>query len=157
MARDRGVRGDYVDRAFYGTDSRMPAGNARSAFKERQAKAQSRREASGLLRAMQASRPLKPPGMAPMPKRDPKRLAWIRTLPCVFQGDACEGSTEGHHRTGAGLALKAPDDEAMPLCQLHHRQRHDHTGAFLKLTKAERKTWEAEMVAKYQKLYEETR
>ena len=89
-----------------------------------------------------------------MASRDPKRLAWIRTLPCVFASDVCDGPTEAHHRTGAGLALKAPDDEAFPLCQLHHKQRHDATGAFLKLTKAERKAWEAEMVAKYQALYE---
>lgn len=67
----------------------------------------------------------------------------------------CEGPIEAHHRTGAGLALKAPDDEAMPLCQKHHKERHDGTGVFFRLTKSERRTWEAEMVARYQALYAE--
>ncbi len=87
--------------------------------------------------------------------KDPKRLKWIRSLPCIFDSPTCDGPVEAHHRTGAGLALKAPDDETMPLCSLHHKQRHDSTGAFFKLTKAERKTWEREMVAKYQALYEQ--
>ena len=88
--------------------------------------------------------------------KDPKRLKWIRSLPCIFDSDACGGPVQAHHRTGAGLALKAGDDEAMPLCLVHHAQRHDGTGVFLKLTKSERKTWEAEMVAKYQALYAES-
>lgn len=62
MARDRGVAGDYVDRAFRGTDARMPAGNARSAFKERMAKRRALREDSRALETMQMYRPLKPPG-----------------------------------------------------------------------------------------------
>jgi len=86
--------------------------------------------------------------------KDSKRLKWIRGLPCIFEGEMCEGPIEAHHRTGAGLALKAPDDETMPLCRKHHKERHDSTGAFFKLSKAERKTWEAEMVAKYQALYQ---
>lgn len=89
-----------------------------------------------------------------MPAKDLKRLKWIRSLPCVFHSRACVGDVEAHHRTGAGLALKAPDDETMPLCSLHHKQRHDATGPFHEMTKAERKTWEAEMVAKYQALWE---
>lgn len=88
-----------------------------------------------------------------MSAKDPKRLAWVRSLPCVFDSDACLGPTQAHHPTGAGLALKAPDDKAFPLCVLHHAQRHDATGAFHQMTKAERKTWEAEMVAKYRALY----
>lgn len=86
--------------------------------------------------------------------KDPKYLRWIRARPCIFEGAACDGPVEAHHATGAGLARKAPDRHTMPLCSAHHRQRHDHTGVFFKLTKAERKEWEAEMVATYQALYD---
>lgn len=85
---------------------------------------------------------------------DPKRLAWIRQRPCIFESDACRGPVEAHHATGAGMARKMPDTHTMPLCHEHHMQRHDHRGVFLKLTKAERKQWEADMVANYQALYE---
>jgi hypothetical protein len=73
--------------------------------------------------------------------------------PCIFEGAACDGPVVAHHRTGAGLALKAPDRETMPLCHEHHMQRHDLRGTFEKCTKAEIKQWEADMVANYQALY----
>lgn len=60
---------------------------------------------------------------------------------------------EAHHPTGAGLALKADDSKAFPLCVKHHRERHDHQGYFKELSKAERKLWEAEMVATYEALW----
>lgn len=66
----------------------------------------------------------------------------------------CWGPVEAHHPTGAGLALKADDAKAYPLCKLHHTDRHSATGIFKIMRKAERKIWEAEMVAKYQALYE---
>lgn len=86
--------------------------------------------------------------------KDAKYLRWIRMQPCIFEGDACDGPVCAHHATGAGLARKADDRHTMPLCHAHHMQRHDHTGVFYKLTKAERKQWEAEMVEKYQALYD---
>lgn len=61
---------------------------------------------------------------------------------------------EAHHPTGAGLALKADDSKAFPLCTKHHRERHDHAGYFKAMTKADRKLWEADMVANYQALWE---
>jgi hypothetical protein len=89
-----------------------------------------------------------------LPKKDPKYLKWIRQRPCIFEGPMCDGPIEAHHRTGAGLALKAPDRDAIPLCRRHHAERHRHAGPFHKLTKAERKAWEADMVATYQALYD---
>jgi hypothetical protein len=91
--------------------------------------------------------------MQPKPK-DPKRLKWCRGLACAFEGGDCAGPIEAHHPTGAGLALKAPDDQAIPLCTRHHRDRHNHTGPFKSMTKDQRKTWEADMVANYQALYD---
>lgn len=59
-------------------------------------------------------------------QRDPKYLAWIRTLPCeIFPGDifspACGGRVEAHHAGDHGLAQKPPDRTAIPLCAKHHR------------------------------------
>lgn len=96
-----------------------------------------------LLESVQESRPGKPP------KADSDYLAWIRTLPCVFASEACEGPTEAHHRTGGGMGLKTSDRETIPLCARHHKDRHDHTGPFFQMTKAERKDWEAMMVDRY--------
>ena len=91
-----------------------------------------------------------------MNMKDPKYLQWIRSRPCIFESARCQGPTEAHHATGAGMGLKTSDRSAMPLCTLHHRQRHDHTGPFHKMTKAERRCWEREMVVKYQAWHDGT-
>lgn len=60
---------------------------------------------------------------------DPDYLRWIRTLPCaVFP---CiirafpEGRIEAHHAGDHGLAQRAPDRTAIPLCVWHHREGGD--------------------------------
>lgn len=85
--------------------------------------------------------------------KDPERLEWIRGLPCELRGNGCEGRIDPHHRTGAGLALRAPDDNAFPLCRKHHRERHDLRGYFEGWEKARVKLWELERVEKYQDMY----
>lgn len=64
-------------------------------------------------------------------KRDPGHLAYVRTLPCCLCGD--DVSVEAHHpRTVdhpegvvyTGLATKASDQWAVPLCGRHHRELH---------------------------------
>lgn len=99
-----------------------------------------------------------------MAVKDAARLAFLRTLPCaVFTHPKdtgiggvgwatehrCDGSVEAHHRTGSGLALKAPDDEAFPLCRRHHREFHDASGLFAGWSREERKTWQATMAELY--------
>lgn len=86
--------------------------------------------------------------------RGAKRLRWVRQQGCCLEGGDCNGPIEAHHPTGAGLALKSDDSTAFPLCLQHHTDRHSATGPFKTMTKAERKQWEAEMVAKYQALYD---
>lgn len=53
------------------------------------------------------------------PTRDPRYLAWIRTLPCVVCGTTrgIEASHTGPH----GLGQKSPDSSVIPLCYQHHR------------------------------------
>lgn len=58
------------------------------------------------------------------PLRDPKYLAWIRTLPCIV----CslvefwqESPTEAAHVGVRGLRQKSSDRATLPLCGYHHR------------------------------------
>jgi len=57
------------------------------------------------------------------PVRNPRYLAWIRTLPCAVCGASrgIEASHTGHH----GLGQKSPDTSAIPLCARHHRTGKD--------------------------------
>lgn len=87
------------------------------------------------------------------PGADPQRLEWIRQQRCALHGQGCEGRIDPHHRTGAGLALRAPDDQTMPLCRKHHRELHDCRGHFEGWVKAQLKLWQLEMVDRYQDLY----
>lgn len=60
--------------------------------------------------------------------REPKLLAYVRTLPCILRtirvtGGPCEGITEAAHlkSRGAGGADKF---NVIPLCTKHHREQH---------------------------------
>jgi hypothetical protein len=81
---------------------------------------------------------------------DEEHLAWIRKQPC--SGCNARGPNDAHHPTGAGLALKAPDREAVPLCRLCHTQYHDGTGRFEGWSKAEKRAWMALNSAQLQTL-----
>lgn len=66
---------------------------------------------------------LKPPVELRNGYKDPKHRERVIKLPCV----ACRESgieqrykTEGHHKIGKGIGLKASDRLMMPLCDLHH-------------------------------------
>jgi hypothetical protein len=88
-------------------------------------------------------------------RKDPEHLAFLRTLPCAMKAHmpgastACFGEIHAHHPTGAGLALKAPDRDAMPLCRQHHGELHGVCGAFLGWTKERLRKWQREMSQKY--------
>jgi len=107
------------------------------------------------------------------PLRDPKYLAWIRTLPCVccfiflhgwsrreyFGRRNMAGSSEAAHVGPRGIAQKCSDLEAIPLCGFHHR-----TGPFAhhRLQKRFWAYWEinrdefiAELKARFMKEQEE--
>lgn len=59
------------------------------------------------------------------PDRDEKYLAFIRTLPCVVCTKLAitqqHAPTEAAHTGPHGMAQKAADDQALPLCARHHR------------------------------------
>lgn len=58
------------------------------------------------------------------PFRSKKAIVWFRGHACVICGST---ETCGHHEPlkGHGVGSKGPDDEQIPLCFVHHRERHD--------------------------------
>lgn len=90
------------------------------------------------------------------PRRDPARLALVRSLGCAvklypFPGATpCRGGIEAHHPTGAGMALTDDDRKAFGLCLQHHvPEFHGLTGAFKGWTKARRREWQTRMSEAY--------
>ena len=64
------------------------------------------------------------------PLRDPKYLAWIRTMPCIVCLKRCgtllvqnlqETQTEAAHVGDRGFRQKCSDRETLPICAGHHR------------------------------------
>jgi hypothetical protein len=55
--------------------------------------------------------------------RNPKYVAWIRTLPCLVCGRAT--GVEAAHTGQHGIGQKSPDTSAIPLCAHHHRTGRD--------------------------------
>jgi hypothetical protein len=90
---------------------------------------------------------------------DPAYLAWVRTQYCAvgistWRAYVCEGTIHAHHAgRRPGVAMKAPDDTAIPLCSKHHRQWHDGTGVFAPFTKLQRFAWSQRAIADTQGRY----
>lgn len=77
---------------------------------------------------------------------------WLRAFRCHM----CSGlPVELHHKTGFGLALRASDREAIPLCRSCHQQFHHASGRFRYMNKQERKAWQAEAVEHFRKLWKD--
>ena len=57
------------------------------------------------------------------PGRNPRYLAWIRTLPCLVCGKS--SGVEAAHTGPHGIGQKSPDSSAIPLCVRHHRRGRD--------------------------------
>ena len=60
---------------------------------------------------------------------DPAYLAWIRQRLCLICGRRWDyhgrGPVEAHHAGDHGMAQRAPDRTAVPLCPGHHRLDRD--------------------------------
>jgi hypothetical protein len=87
--------------------------------------------------------------------KDPEYLRWVREQPCCVHREEHYGPIHAHHRTGAGLGLKASDHETMPLCQRHHDEFHAATGYFRYWDKQQRREWQDETAQWYRKLWEQ--
>lgn len=89
-----------------------------------------------------------------MAGEDPEYLTWIRSRPCCV-GVGCRGPVEAHHKTGAGMSLRAHDHQAMPLCHRHHVEHfHGLTGYFKGWRKAELKVWQEHQIEVHRQDYE---
>lgn len=84
-----------------------------------------------------------------MAGEEPARVAWVRTLRCLCRGPGqiCVGATEAHHAGPRGMARRAHDDTAVPLCLAHHRAWHDACGPFKGWARAQRRAWAAAAIA----------
>lgn len=62
--------------------------------------------------------------------RSQAHLKFVRGFVCAIMGRAgheCEGKIEAHHVSedgNAGMGIKAPDSDAVPLCSRHHAEGH---------------------------------
>lgn len=78
----------------------------------------------------------------------------VRTLPCCATGEtglylsACgvpylmEGQIEADHASrNHGANRKGDDSDCIPMCKLHHTQRHNWAGPFRSWTGAQMKAW----------------
>jgi len=100
--------------------------------------------------------PIKRRRRKPRPVDDPVYLDWLRSRPCRVCGARV---TSPHHRLGAGMALRAPDREAMDLCGDGVRGCHGsiHSlmwGPFAGWTREQRRAFEDEAVRQLQREYE---
>lgn len=56
--------------------------------------------------------------------KDPAYLAWLHTLPCCVDSHVHGGRIEAAHLGPRGLSTKAPDRQAVPMCNGHHCGLH---------------------------------
>lgn len=74
--------------------------------------------------------------------RDRDYLLRVRALPCCARElGGCEGPIEADHAGRRPMGRKCSDDEAIPICQLHHRQRTDFSGPFKAWDGASMREW----------------
>ena len=101
-------------------------------------------------------------------ERDFERMLWTKRRPCMVAElppfwfmavakvigltvvTACSGPVEADHMGERGMGQKASDDTCVPMCQGHHRERHDHAGTFRPLVKAELRAWRAQAIERTQ-------
>lgn len=82
-------------------------------------------------------------------------MAWIRRQPCIVRSlppdpnrlTPCSGRVEADHLGSRGIGRKADDRTCAPLCQQHHRERTDHSGAFRELGQLELRAWRDQALA----------
>ena len=82
---------------------------------------------------------------------DEMYLRWVRRQPCCVCGKFAP--SDAHHRTGAGMGIKAHDHETMPLCRTHHRQLHDLRGHFNDWERSTLREWQRIQALAHRRLF----
>jgi hypothetical protein len=89
----------------------------------------------------------------PKPKgreRNTEYMLAVRRLPCVLLQVVqwpCRGDVEADHVGERPQGRKCDDTETIPICQLHHAQRHHRSGYFKDFDKVTMRAWCARMGA----------
>lgn len=87
---------------------------------------------------------------------DAEFLEWVKTQPCAHKDRDCAGDIVAAHvrriQDGAGTGIK-PEYAAIPLCDAHHKQQHQHgesalggTGWFDRMRVKTVETWARERI-----------
>ena len=90
----------------------------------------------------------------PRPARrmhDKAYLAKVHDLPCYLSGADCAGPIEADHMGERLSGRKADDTTVVPLCKLHHAQRHHGARIFRTMTKLEMRAWKQRAIADTQR------
>lgn len=89
-----------------------------------------------------------------MAGEDPEYTEWLRHQPCCMCGTVF--GVQVHHRTGAGVSLRASDLEGMPLCHVDHTAFHAATGRFKGWGREQRSSWQDAMIREHRARYNDT-
>lgn len=76
---------------------------------------------------------------------------WLRRQPCNQCGR--QAGCDPHHRTGAGVALRSHDHEAMPMCRICHTKFHAASGPFREMNKQARRDYQDEAIERCRRSY----
>jgi hypothetical protein len=80
--------------------------------------------------------------------RDTPWMLMVKRLPCCVRGmviaTPCRGPVEADHVGRRPLGRKCNDQETIPLCRKHHRERTDWSGMF--------RTWQKEYMQNWLKV-----
>lgn len=76
-------------------------------------------------------------------ERNFDHMLWVKTLACVARDmpTPCGGVIEADHAGERGMSQKCPDEETIPICTNHHRERTDFSGSFKAWDKAQMREW----------------
>jgi hypothetical protein len=90
------------------------------------------------------------------PRRDRGELDDKRYLDFIRRQRCCACGalpiSHAHHVTGAGMALKAADRDAIPLCARCHADLHEFRHAF-HVSREVREAWQRKQVDEHRALY----
>lgn len=82
-------------------------------------------------------------------------VALLRTCAAMIVATTpCSGPVEADHMGARGMGQKADDRTCVPMCQSHHRARHDHSRDFRPLTRDELRAWRAAAIERTQAAWE---
>lgn len=85
---------------------------------------------------------------------DPDHLARVRLLSCSadgLPGHGCRGPIVAHHAGRHPAGAKCSDLETIALCDLAHRELHDHSGCFRRWSRDQVRAFEDAWISRTQR------